>query len=333
MVSPTGGLATRCGMASCTTCSSSRRSGPLVWGDQLCAGAADLTSVSASASSVGVKDRALLALYGLPPLSPVLHRVIASLAHENISFAKVAELIEKDIALAGKILQLVNSPLYSVRGSVSSVRHAIAILGVNKLRNTVLGVSAAQMWRSLRTPPGWLMADFNHHSVSVAILADLLAQRLPAKDRMGAFAAGLFHDLGLLLIMLGLPAEYKQISLLCEKDPQGSEEHELQVLGTTHAELSAEALAVWNLPSPIRAAVHYHMRPELDPEASHAEGVTLSRILHAANGYVGARSVSFCLMEDYAGKDSSLESLGLGDQVPGIVSEFENELAAIQPYF
>jgi HD-like signal output (HDOD) protein len=259
--------------------------------------------------------------------------VIASLAHEDISFAKVAELIEKDMALAGNILQLVNSPLYCVRGSVSSVQHAVSLLGVNKLRNVVLGLSASQMWRSLRTPPGWLMADFNRHSVSVAILADLLSQRLPVKDSVGAFVAGLFHDLGLLLVAIGLPVEYKQIALLCQKDPLGSAKHEFQVLGTTHAELSAEALAFWNLPAPIRAAVRYHMRPELDPEAS-ADGITLSRILHAANVYVGATTVSFCVMEESGrGAGSSLESLGLGDQAPGVLREFENELAAIQPYF
>jgi HD-like signal output (HDOD) protein len=214
------------------------------------------------------------------------------------------------------------------------VRHAVAILGVKKLRNTVLGVSAAQMWRALKTPPGWMMADFNHHSVSVAILADLLSQRLPVRDGVGAFVAGLFHDLGLLLMMLGLPEEYKQISLLCETDPQGSTEHELQVLGTTHAELSAEAMAIWNMPAPIHTAVRYHTRPELDPQAIQGHAICLSRILHVADAYVASRNSSFCVMEDCAhGNDSSLEYLGLGDQVPGVLIEFENELAAIQPYF
>src|ERR1700724_1941701 len=84
--------------------SSSRRSGTLVWGEQPSVGAADLTRVSASARPLPVNERALHALHVLSPLTPVLHRVIASLAHEDISFAKVAELIEKDIALAGKIL-------------------------------------------------------------------------------------------------------------------------------------------------------------------------------------------------------------------------------------
>jgi HD-like signal output (HDOD) protein len=286
--------------------------------------------VSASANSLSVKQRAFVALKALSPLSPVLHRVIASLAHEDISFAKVAELIEKDIALAGNILQLVNSPLYSVRGSVSSVRHAVSLLGVNKLRNAVLGLSAAQMWRSLKTPPGWLMADFNQHSASVAILADLLSQHLPVKDGVGAFVAGLFHDLGLLLIAMGLPAEYEQISLLCEKDPHGYAKYELQVLGTTHAELCAEALGIWNLPEPIRAAVRYHIRPELDPAASQ-DGVALSRIVHAANAYVGATIVGFCATEE--GADCTLDSLGLGEHLAGVLREFENELEAIRPYF
>ena len=78
-----------------------------------------LTSVSASASSLLSRERALHALRELPPLSPILNRVIASLAHEDISFAKVAELIEKDTALAGNVLRLVNSALYGLRGTVS----------------------------------------------------------------------------------------------------------------------------------------------------------------------------------------------------------------------
>jgi HD-like signal output (HDOD) protein len=281
-----------------------------------------------------VKKRALRALQALPPLSPVLHRVIASLTHEDVSFAKVAELIEKDTILTGNILQLVNSPLYGSRGTVSSVRHAVAILGVHKLRNTVLDVSAAQMLRAVRTPPGWSMADFNHHSVSVAILADLLSQHLPAGSAAGAFVAGLFHDLGLLLIAVGLPAEYKEISLLCDQDPGRAPEHELEVLGTTHAELCAEALAIWNLPAPICAAVRYHIRPELDPAACRTEEIPLSRVLNAANAYVAATSGSLCAMGDGTPAAASpLESLGLGDGLSSLIREFENELAAIQPYF
>ena len=142
--------------------------------------------------------------------------MIASLANEDVSFAKVAELIEKDTVLAGNILKLVNSALYGLAGTVNSIRHAVSLLGIAKLRNAALSMSVARMWNQVKTPPGWSTSNFNQHSVGVGILADLLAQRLNVQYAEGAFAAGLFHDLGLMLIAIGLHDEYKQLTLLSQ---------------------------------------------------------------------------------------------------------------------
>src|SRR6266481_3905978 len=168
-------------------------------------GAADMKNVTVSVNAPNVRDRALVALGKLPPFSPILNRLIASLASEDVSFAKAADLIEKDTVLAGNILRLVNSALYGLRGTVNSIRHAISLLGIAKLRNATLSMSVARMWSQVKTPPGWSMASFNLHSVGVGILADLLAQGRAVEYSEGAFAAGLFHDLGLLLVALGLP--------------------------------------------------------------------------------------------------------------------------------
>ena len=57
--------------------------------------------------------------------------------------------------MAGNLLHLVNSALYARRGSINSVRHALSLLGINKLRNAVLGMSITRMWNQVRTPsPG-----------------------------------------------------------------------------------------------------------------------------------------------------------------------------------
>jgi len=290
--------------------------------------------VPVSANSLTVKERAIFALDALPPLSPILQRVIASLAHEDISFAKVADLIEKDTVLAGAILRLVNSPLYGLRATVSSVRHAVSLLGVAELRKAVLGVSGAQMWRCLRTPRDWSMRSFNRHAVSVAVLTDLLAQQLPVDNSSSAFVAGLFHDLGYLLVAMGLPAEYDQILALNAQEPGRLVEHELAVLETTHAELSGEALAVWNFPPPIRNAVRYHLQPELDPGANQAEKIAMSRILHCADAYLAPNGTDFSAKKEEArGGEDVFECLGLGDSLHVALSEFDNEMAAIEPYF
>ena len=281
-----------------------------------------------------MRERAVRALGQLPPFSPILNRLIASLANEDVSFAKIADLIEKDTVLAGNILRLVNSALYGLPGTVNSIRHAVSLLGINKLRNAALTMSVSRMWNQVKTPPGWSMAKFNLHSVGVAILSDLLAQRLEVAYAEGAFVAGLFHDLGLLLVAIGLHDEYKQISLLCQQEQKWAQEYEVQVLGMTHAELSADALAQWNLPEPIQTAVRYHAAPDLDPTPTEDGHVTLSRVLHAADRYVKGTGSFVSLFE--SGLDdgkAALEQLGLGERLDTILGEFDNEFGAIKPYF
>jgi HD-like signal output (HDOD) protein len=276
----------------------------------------------------------LLALGQLPPFSPILNRLIASLASEDVSFAKIAELIEKDTVLAGNILQLVNSALYGLAGTVNSIRHAVSLLGITKLRNAALSMSVTRMWNQVKTPPGWSTASFNQHSVGVAILADLLAQRLNVVYAEGAFAAGLFHDLGLLLIAIGLHDEYKQLSLLCQQSNKWDPEYEIQVLGLTHAELSAEALAQWNLPEQIQTAVRYHGSPGFDPTTLAPGQITLSRVLNAADRYVKGTGVFVTLFEGPSEEpQAALEQLGLGERLPVILGEFDNEFTAIKAYF
>jgi HD-like signal output (HDOD) protein len=178
------------------------------------------------------------------------------------------------------------------------------------------------------------MGSFNLHSAGVGILADLLAVRTGAEYAEGAFAAGLFHDLGWLLIAIGLPEEFKQISLLCRQNEKWASEYEVQLLGMAHADLSADALATWNLPEPIQTAVRYHCSPKNDPAASEP-GVPLSRILHVADRYVQRMGNSLSVFENNIaeGDENILETLELGDRLPAILTEFDNEFAAIKPYF
>src|SRR5436190_447470 len=97
-------------------------------------------------STVSPRDRILGALDKLPPFSPVLTRLLATLADEDVSFGELAAIIETDAVLAGNLLRVVNSPLYGRISTINSVRHAVAILGSVKIRNLVLGLSVSRRW-------------------------------------------------------------------------------------------------------------------------------------------------------------------------------------------
>ena len=281
-----------------------------------------------------LRARAIRCLGELPPFSPILNRLLASLAKEDVSFNKLGDLIEKDPVMAGNLLHLVNSALYARRGSINSVRHALSLLGINKLRNAVLGMSITRMWNQVRTPPSWSMARFNMHSSAAAILSDLLSQRLSVDYAEGAFVAGLLHDVGRLLIALGLPEEYGRILQMHEIEGKPLLECEMEVAGLTHPELSAEALAHWNLPEPIQNAVRHHHTPELDRTAIGPDQVRLSRILDAANQYVNSMGVSI-LKKCPEGADATLiEGLGLpADRLENILADFKTEYEAMSAFF
>ncbi len=283
--------------------------------------------------TVRVKERAVRSLQGLPPFSPILNRLLASLAKEEVSFIKLGELIEKDPVLAGNLLHLVNSAMYARRGSINSVRHALSLLGINKLRNVVLSMSITRMWNQARTPPSWSMARFNMHSAACAILSDLLAQRLTVNYAEGAFVAGLLHDVGRLLIALGPVEDYDRIMEMHEVDGKPLPECEMEVMGYTHTELSAEALIFWNLPEPIQHAVRYHHSPESDPTARPNE-VSLSRVVDAANQYVNSMGVSILKKCPDTADGTLVEGLGLSaDKLEVLLVEFKTEFDAMSSFF
>jgi HD-like signal output (HDOD) protein len=284
----------------------------------------------------GCRQRALRALEELPPFSPVLNRLLSTLSNENASTAKISEIIETDTVIAGNVLKVVNSALYGRRGTVNSVRHAVSLLGINKLRNTVFAMSISRLWRQVHTAGGWSMAKFNLHSVACGLLSDLLVQRVPITYPEGAFAAGLFHDLGQLLIAVGLPEEYEDIKGLFESGHGSLSECEEDVIGTSHAELSAHALAVWNLPAAIQSAVRFHHAPERDPTKAPAGGFGLALTLHCADTYVDSIGISPYLSQD-ASPDSSISEpfapLGIQLASADFLGDFNTELEALSQFF
>jgi len=282
-------------------------------------------------AGVAYEDQVIRSLDRLPPFSPILNRLLATLAKEDVSFAELAEVIEKDTVLAGNVLRLVNSALYGFQGTVNSVRHAVAILGLAKLRNAVMSLSISRMWRTVRTPEGWSSASFNIHSVATGILSDLLAQKLPAPYPEGAFVAGLLHDIGKLLIATSLPQEYALIRARFGAGEQPMEECEREVLGTTHAGLSGAALGKWNLPSPIQRAVTFHHAPD---EANYGQ-LDLSHVVHAADQLAIDLGHAVLSVGSEQGETSAktLETLGISGQIPRLLEQFQQEFDVLRGFF
>lgn len=276
------------------------------------------------------RDKLLRSLSRLPPFSPILNRTLASLAQEKICFTEVAELIEKDTALAGNILRMVNSALYGLEREINSVRHAIALAGIDRVRNTVLAFSVTRMWRLPAAANTWDAGAFNLHSAATASLSDLLAQRVPVDYPEGAFSAGLFHDLGKLLIAMAFPEEYEALRMGGHRDERSILEGEIRLAGVSHPDISAEVLGRWRLPAPIQEAARLHHIP-----ASVSDGpLSLGQLVGAADRCVKALGISAppsTPVDEPA--EEILEQAGTGAHSQRILGEFRQELDVLRKFF
>ncbi len=295
--------------------------------------AADPVTVSTATVAGALDERILRAVDRLPPFSAVLGKLLATLANDDVSFGDLANLIEKDTVLAGNLLKVVNSAMYGRKGTVNSVRHAVALLGTGKVRNMVIGLSVCQLWSKVRMPRGWSSKNFNLHSIGVGVLSDLIALEVPVPYAEGAFVAGLLHDVGKLLIAIALPDEFEKVIALYEKGDRELVECELYVTGAPHPDCSGAVLDKWGLPMPIRRAAEFHHKPD---EANGGQ-LHLAHVVQAANAYVnrtGLAVIPPVASHNGASPLSALEALGLSSEMATDMERtFQMDFEALKAFF
>jgi len=248
----------------------------------------------------------------LPPFSPVVRLLLASLSNDgdDVPLQKVASLVEQDTVIAGKVLGVVNSALYNRGTQICSVRQAVNRLGIGPLRNLVLGLSVNRIWSKIRVSDSFSMLRFNRHALATATLSGILAQHLPIPEPDGAFVAGLFHDVGQ-LVLIGLFGEtYEELRRAVQLEGEELDELERESFGHTHGEISSIATGFWKLPRSVQAAVRLHERPL--PSVQPRTGLTLAEVVHIADKSVtalGFSTIEVSVPEDGAQPD--LSPLGL----------------------
>jgi len=228
----------------------------------------------------------------LPPPSPLVRRLLAIIAAdtESPSSGEVAGWIEKDALICGKVLALANSALYARTVPILSVRLAVSRLGLNPLFNLILGVSLNRFSMQAPTPAQWSATRFNTHSLATAVLSELIASTVSPENMEVAFLAGLFHDIGRVVIAMLLRDTPDVLEHFAELDHLDLEAAETEMLGFSHSEVSARVVRHWNLPDIIESAVRFHENPSASSGASN--GTLLSEIVHFADRYVDTRGFS-----------------------------------------
>lgn len=205
----------------------------------------------------------------LPSLPGFYSQVVEELETITPSVHKVGEIVARDISMSAKVLQIVNSAFFGLPRPITNPVEAVAHLGIEKTQLLVLSIQAFSRFEPTGAglePAEQLWA----HSAATAALARRIAEAEQVNRRMTdeAFAAGILHDIGKLILALTLPDEFDRSTRLAADRRLCSWHAELEVFGSTHAAVGAYVLGLWGLPDPIVEAVAFHHRPSDIPRAS-----------------------------------------------------------------
>ncbi len=197
----------------------------------------------------------------LPTLPDTAMKVLRMSEDPDVSPKSLADTVERDPAIATRMLKLVNSPYFGVRGTVTSIHQALVFLGVSNLRNLVLATSAADLFNQQGVIGSFARRDLWVHSMSTALAARELARRLRAGDPEVAFTAGLIHDVGKVVLDKFFHPDFERIIILMDKHHSSMLDAESAVMGMDHAEIGYYLTQRWSLPEVLQDAVGYHHSP------------------------------------------------------------------------
>lgn len=206
-------------------------------------------------------------LQDLPSVPRAFAELRNALADPETSIDRVVKIVEQDVAISAKVLQLVNSAFFGVTREVCDIRTAVSYLGITILQNLVLSLEAFRCFQPKKPIPGFSLEQFHDHSQLVAKIAGAA----PGKSRLGGVAVGaaLLHDIGKLVIAERAPEHLARAIHGARQDKRALYATEEELIGVSHAEVGAYLLSLWGLPYPLVEAVAHHHHPERVPNDKH----------------------------------------------------------------
>jgi HD-like signal output (HDOD) protein len=223
----------------------------------------------------------------IPTLPIVIEKITRLLQNPSTSAEEIGKAITTDQALASKVLKLVNSAFYGFPGKISTITHAVVILGFATVKNVVLTASIFDAFsKRMSLNQNFDLQKFWLHSIACGAASQCIARHIGYAAKEECFIAGLIHDVGKILMCNYLPDEFEMVVADRIRKDCLFYESEKEVLHITHQELGGIIAERWNLPSALQSAVKSHHYQAADKEFS-----TVTGIVHASDIFVRALGI------------------------------------------
>jgi len=252
-----------------------------------------------------LRTRIMRTLDDLPPMHEVVMKAQEIMADPDSDMEDLVSIIETDQSIAVRILKLINSAYYGIRGNVSSIRQACSLLGLQTLREVIVTAGASRVLEKKLKGYEFGAGELWLHSIATGFCSRILAERKNPELVSDAYVGGLLHDAGKIILDQYVLERKDAFKDFMKDETKTVLDAERRILGFDHAEIASDMCRKWNIPENVTLAIQYHHYP------SHSDENELAYIVHTADYLVRLSGLGYeadDLMHDV--EEGALEFLG-----------------------
>jgi HD-like signal output (HDOD) protein len=188
----------------------------------------------------------------LPTLPTVAAQLFELSGNEREQREALEQIVSGDPVLAARLLKMSNAGGESVTG----IHSAVSKLGLEQAKDLCMEVSMSRVFE-LKNAKVDLQKFWDHFN-AVGIVARIVAQKYEPSLATDAFTAGLMHDIGKIILLQYMGAEFEQAIANSKSRPCELYLAEKESLGMDHGQAGALFAESWRIPRSVCEVMQYH---------------------------------------------------------------------------
>ena len=222
-------------------------------------------------------------------IQSVVSGVIDVINDPQSSAKDLKDIIEIDPPLTAKVLKVANSAYYYSLKKISEIQHAVIWIGFDVVKEIALSQKVCEVFEQDETVSGYSGRSLWKHSIAVALLGKMICRREFGERGENAYAAGLLHDIGIIVENQFLEKEFTDILHKTEQEKINLSKAESEVLGYTHTDIGKMLTEHWSFPEELVVAIGNHHHPDKAPQ----EFSRFASILYIADYLCQERGIGY----------------------------------------
>jgi HD-like signal output (HDOD) protein len=197
----------------------------------------------------------------IPPIPSVFVTIMKLLRTDTHSPYRIAEEIAKDTVLAADVLKVVNSPLYGFQRRISSLEHAIVILGSRTISKLAIAAWAKRFQQIELRGYGHARGALAYQSMVGGYAARKVAESVALKFlEETIFTAAVVRNIGKVILDSFVKDKYRDIMKRVENGKPFNIA-EAEAIGVDQAEIGYLLAEKWFFPKEISLTIKYFHNP------------------------------------------------------------------------